>query len=113
VGRWAQYRKRGRATPVAFALSPPIVDVDFHGVASEEHISVAMDAPCPDGADGVGVRWRKVGTEEWTPGDPLACEAAELLGSCDLADNYEVQCRWTAAGDPVSDWSASSFVVCE
>lgn len=71
-----------------------------------------MDAGCPDGADGVGVRWRKLGAPDWTDGDDLACSGEESLGGCDLADNYEVQTRWLLGGNPVSDWSSSNIVAC-
>lgn len=115
MGRWAQYRHRGRggSAPAAFLLPPPSAE-DFYAFSETANIAITMQTPCPEGADEVGVRYRKVGDEAWTAAEECQCDdTSNVTPLCDLGDSYEVQIRWldnTMA--PISDWSNSNVVLC-
>jgi hypothetical protein len=113
MGRWSQYRHRGRGNPSAPALlDVPVTPDDFdpHGAG----LALAVDAGNPFTQDAplIELQYRILFTSVWTAGNYLAVGASvNLVSPAVLDDVYEVQARFVDSGHvPLSDWSPSVIV---
>jgi len=116
MGRWAQYRTRGRAggEVSAFPLPAPVYDSDWvaSGVLSEglEILNVELLVACPVPADGAWSQYSTDG-ETWLDGSNCSCgDVTEIVASLEAVDYY-VRIRWQTDGiTPISDWSVPHLV---
>lgn len=110
MGKWSQYRRRGRAAP-AFAFNPPQPgDVTFIDSGSSS-VTATYVTGAPATVDQVVVRYRGPTTGgDWFEsgfGIPGSAEIATGSGGTTV----ECQSAWgIIAQGRVSDWSASTLV---
>jgi len=110
MGRWSQYRHRGRggsAPASAFPLAPPDGE-SFTTSGVDSNLSFDNFAGCVAGADNFLVRWANNATPTGGGSDQGGCGASGLLEEGAVPDDvWQVQFRWSNDGNPVSDWSNS------
>lgn len=108
MGRWAQYRKRGRGVGglAGFPLDPPVWEVKWNVVPDTDHWQALTDGSYPAPAELIRIRYRKNGG---SPVDDtvLGPGSDVLLVAGGTGDTLEVSARYETGGElPLSDWSA-------
>ncbi len=108
MGKWAQYRYRGRGATAAALIDPPIhPDQVNTGQIGTEQVDLFTYGPFPDGASTVQVQYRTHGSSTWIDGADVGADTEVLLISGTVVDDeYDFQARWMDSFDnPISDWS--------
>jgi len=112
MGRWAQYRKRGRSSRPS-SLPPGPGPDDWIFVTNEDSpppnyggIATWEDGD-PGFADSWQIRSRPVGTEEWTTGDTGSLADPLFAALMNVLDgDQEAEVAFVQDGLVVSEWSA-------
>ncbi len=118
MGKWAQYRYRGRGASSAaseFPLAPPGPD-DFSLASASLRVDISQNDGCPEGADGWD--WQR----SMSPSGPWTDQPSEISFDCGAGTNLVDPCiaddpwfartRWTLSNLPVSDWSEPYSTTC-
>lgn len=112
MGRWAQYRKRGRGGLPAvsgpgFPQNPPQPGGDWETTSSGLSVNIQMLNPCPGTVDSVGVQYRVQPSTTWLDTSDCDCEDGQnVVSEQMLGSIVEVRARWLSLGVGVSDWSS-------
>ena len=118
MGRWAQYRHRGRGkgeTGESYPYSPPSAYFWWPtGVGARLELNAAESFPDPSWS--VQVQWRLEPDTEWT-GYASATEntGVIIIDPASLGDTYDMRARWVVGLDPtiLSDWSEPQSALIE
>lgn len=108
MGRWAQYRHRGRGSPtaVSYPLGPP-EEGAWSLASADDVVQIIFDGETPAPATGAVARWRLVDTEIWTGVDYFPTAGVGYIYGAGDGNTVEVQTAWATATEQLSDWSGS------
>lgn len=111
MGRWAQYRTRGRgAATTAFPLPAPAFESEWIGTQTDPgdlvDITLEVLIACPSPADGMLTEYGTSDTGPWTSGENASCGDVTEIASGIAAGSYWVRVAWQTDGvTQISPWS--------
>jgi len=115
MGRWAQYRHRGRggSAPGVSFISPPVHPDEVSAYQDGTDVNAITTAPWPDGAVTAEFMWRQVPSSVWIEGVQIGVDTSVLLASGFTdGDEVEVRVRWLDVdSNPISDWGTTFSVL--
>jgi len=118
MGRWAQYRHRGRgeSAPVSeFPQSPPAAEFWWpNGIGGRLDLNTSPGFP--DASWSIQAEWRLQPDIEWT-GTVTAGEETNVIvvDPASLGDTYDMRARWVSGITPdiLSDWATVQSAIIE
>lgn len=115
MGRWSQYRHRGRggnASAPGYSIAAP-VSGNWEWTSLSQELDASMLAGCPLTVDGILTQYRVDGEETWIDGPLMECGGdIPVFSPCDTDFDYQGRIAWATGGVQVSDWSAPKTVTC-
>jgi hypothetical protein len=116
MGRWAQYRRRGRGAGGSDAPSFPLLwptEEEWELSSGGGSVSMTMLVPCPGDAEEVGSNYLvEPSTTFLDSGQQLCFDSGLVVAEQLPGAIVDVRIRWQTAGHvALSDWSATKTIV--